>query len=341
MMNGFRALVVACVCITTVAYADQVVFKNGDRLTGKIEGAADGKLTIQSQMAGKLTVSFADVQTFSTDEAIDIHFKDGTVVNRKVQQADPNRIAIEGGLTVQPQALRIEDITTINPPAKPLPKWTGQVTAGLNITTGNTHVQNRNLGVGAVRRSENDRITVNFDYANSKQEIADTKTTTEDWWRSRAQYDYYMSKKLYLYGDGRYEKDAIAKLDRRVLIGAGLGYQWIENDKTQFRTAVGGASRYEAYTVPGAGSTSATTVQLGYNFYHKLTSTMEFLNDTTYYPDISEFADYYLTSTAELRAHFTKQMFGNFRVIFNYDKTPAPGQGDTDIKYLLGIGMTF
>ncbi len=341
MTNGFRALAVACLCMTAAAYADQVVFQNGDRLTGKIEGAADGKLTIQSQVAGKVTISLADVQTFSTDEAIDMHFKDGTVVQRKVQQADPNRIAIEGGLTVQPQALRIADIATINPPAKPIPKWTGQVSAGLNITSGNTHVQNRSLSVNAVRRSENDRITLNMDYANSKQTIAGTKTTTEDWWRSRAQYDYYMSKKLYVYGDGRYEKDAIAKLDRRVLIGAGLGYQWIENDRTQFRTALGGASRYEAYTVPGTESTSATTVQVGYNLRHKLTSTMDFLNDTTYYPDITQFSDYYLTSTAEVRAHFTKQMFGNFKVIFNYDKTPAPGQGDTDIKYLLGIGLTF
>ena len=68
---------------------------------------------------------------------------------------------------------------------------------------------------------------------------------------------------------------------------------------------------------------------------------MEFLNDATYYPNMKESSDYYLTSTAELRAHFTKQMFGNFKVIFNFDKTPAPGQGDTDVKYILGVGLSF
>jgi len=36
-----------------------------------------------------------------------------------------------------------------------------------------------------------------------------------------------------------------------------------------------------------------------------------------------------------------KNMFANFKVIFNYDTTPAIGQGSTDVKYLFGIGLTF
>ena len=341
MGNRLRALAVVFIAAASAVQADQVVFKNGDRLTGKIETAADGKLTFQSQVAGKVTIALADLQTFSTDEAIELHLKDGAVVKRRVQQADPNRITIESGETIQPQALQIADIVTLNPPPTPPAKWTGLISAGWGLTTGNTHIENRSASVNAVRRSENDRITLNMDYARSRQEVAGVKNVTEDWWRSRAQYDYYVSKKLYVYGDGRYEKDAIAKLDRRVLVGGGVGYQWIETDRTQFRTAIGAASRYEAYTVPGAESQSATTVQVGYSFAHKLCKTVDILNNTDYYPDVSKFSDYYLSSTAEVRAHFTPRMFANFKVIFNYDKTPAPGQGDTDFKYLLGIGLSF
>ena len=342
MTHALKALMIGCVVLTAAANADQVVFKNGDRLTGRIETAADGKLTLQSQYAGKVTVDLADVQTFSTDEAIEIHLKDGAVVKRKVQQADPNRFAIEAGDTVQAQALQIADIVTVNPPAKPIPKWTGQISAGYTNTSGNTHVENRSLSINATRRSDNDRITLNMDYAQGRQENPATgiKTTTEDWWRSRAKYDYFVSKKWYAYGDGRYEKDAIAKLDRRILVGGGAGYQVIETDRTKLAAEVGLASRYEKFRDVMEGS-SSTAVQLGYNFDRKLTSTLEFLNDSTYYPSINELSDYYLTSTAELRAHFTKQMFGNFKVIFNFDKTPAPGQGDTDVKYILGVGMSF
>ena len=342
MTDALRALMIGCVVLIAAARADQVVFQNGDRLTGKIETAADGKLTLQSQYAGKVTVSLADVQTFATDEAIEIHLKDGSVVKRKVAQADPNRFAIEAGETVQPQALRIADIVTVNPPARPVPKWTGQISAGYTNTTGNTRNEASSVNISAVRRSENDRITLNMDMAKGRQKDRATgiETTTEDWWRSRAKYDYFVSKKWYAYGDGRYEKDTIAKLDRRVLIGGGAGYQVIETARTKLAAEAGVASRYEKFNNIADGQ-SATSIQLGYNFDRKLTSTLEFLNDASYYPNMQETSDFYLTSTAEVRAHFTKRMFANFKVIFSYDKTPAPDQGDTDVKYMLGLGLSF
>ena len=68
---------------------------------------------------------------------------------------------------------------------------------------------------------------------------------------------------------------------------------------------------------------------------------VKFLHDLTYYPALSKFSDYYLTTTAELRASLTKSMFANFKVIFNYDATPAAGRSSTDVKYIFGAGMTF
>jgi len=342
MIHAVKSLVIGTLVLAAVAHADQIVFQNGDRLTGKIETAGDGKLTIQSSAAGKVTISLADVQSFSTDEAIEIHLKDGTVVRRKVQFADPGRFAIESGETVQPQALQIADIVAVNPPPKPTPKWTGQVSAGLTKTTGNTHTETRNLGVNAVRRSENDRITLSMDYARGRQTDPATgiKMTTEDWWRARGKYDYFVSKKLYAYGDGRYEKDAVALLDRRVLIGGGAGYQWIETDKTKFRTEIGLASLYEKFD-NAAASNSEVSLQAGYNLDYKLAKTLVFLNDLTYYPSLDKFSDYYLTTTAELRASLTSRMFSSFKVIFNFDESPATGRGTTDVKYILSVGLTF
>ncbi len=340
MTHTLKILLIGGLFLSATACADQVVFQNGDRLTGKIEAAADGKLTIQSQVAGKVTISLADVQTFSTDEPIEIHLTDGAVVHRKVQQADAGRFAIESGDTVQPQAFRIADITTLNPPAKPIPRWTGQVSAGLTKTTGNTHIETRNVSASAVRRSENDRITLNFDYARGRQKVGGVTNVTEDWWRGRGKYDYFVSPKLYAYGDGRYEKDAVALLDRRIMVGGGAGYQWIETDVTKFRTEVGVASLYEKFENVVSGN-SEMSLQAGYNFERKLSKTVQFINDLTYYPSFDKFSDYYLTTTAELRASFTPRIFGNFKVIFNYDETPAPARGSTDVKYILGVGMSF
>jgi len=49
----------------------------------------------------------------------------------------------------------------------------------------------------------------------------------------------------------------------------------------------------------------------------------------------------YLTTSFELRARLTEKMFTNFRTIFDYDATPAPGKSSTDIKHILGVGWDF
>ncbi len=57
-------------------YADELIFKNGDRLTGKINHALEGKLVFKSDVAGKITVDMSNIQTFSTDEAIEVRWRD-------------------------------------------------------------------------------------------------------------------------------------------------------------------------------------------------------------------------------------------------------------------------
>ncbi len=61
----------------------------------------------------------------------------------------------------------------------------------------------------------------------------------------------------------------------------------------------------------------------------------------TYYPSLEKLSDFFLTTTAEIRFAVTEQMFTNFKVIYNYNTTPAEGTGKTDVKYLLGVGLKF
>lgn len=325
------------------AFGDVMLLTNGDRLTGKIKQLTDGKLVFESDVGGELNIDLSKIRTFSSDVPIEVHFSDGTVIKQAmVSGAAPGRIGIRATGTLAAQEFDLTKITSINPPAKPTPKWHGAVSAGFSATQGNTSTERENVSVDVSRRSENDRITVKADYALGKQEDPDTgeEKTTEDWWRTRLKYDYFVSKKLYVYGDSRYEKDSVAELDRRMVVGGGGGYQWIESEDMNFSTEAGLASLYERFDNQ-TGSNTEVSVQLGYHFDKKLYKALTFINDLTYYPSIGDFGDYYLTSTAELRASFLKSMFANFKVIFDYDATPAEGAGKTDVKYILGVGWSF
>lgn len=319
--------------------ADEIVFINGDRLIGKIDHAQDGKLVFNSDVAGKVTIDTSKIQTFSTDEAIEVHLKDGSVLVRKVVSSKAGKFAIEGTETVKAQDFDLADISSINPPK---PKWTGNVSAALASTHGNTKTEAISASVNLSKRTEKDRTQLSADYARGKQEDPDTgeDKTTENWWRTKAKYDYFFTKKFYGYLDGRYETDKIAELDRRVIVGSGGGYQWIESENMNFSTEAGLASLYEKFENQTDSNTNLSA-QLGYNFDKKLAKGLKFIHDLTYYPSTEKFSDYYLTSTGEIRTHFTENMFLNFKVILNYDASPAVDAGTTDTKYMLGLGYSF
>jgi len=328
-------------CVQSI-HADEIIFTNGDRLTGKIDHLVEGKMLFKSDAIGDVTIDISKIKTFSTDDPIAVHLKDENVLLQKIVSSEPGKFGIKGAGTVKAQDFELAEISSINPPPKPVPKWTGNLSAGLTSTHGNTKAESISGSANLGKRTENDRTQVSMDYAKSKREDPDTgeKDTTEDWWRSKAKYDYFFSKKLYGYVDGRYEKDAIAELDRRMIVGGGAGYQWIESEDLNFSTEFGLASLYEKFDNQ-TDSNSEVSIQAGYNFDKTLMKNVKFMHDLTYYPSTEKVSDYFLTSTAELRAYFTSTMFTTFKVIFDYDATPAIGSHKTDTKYLFGVGYSF
>jgi len=328
--------------LSSALYADEVYLKNGDRVTGKIVSVTEGKLVLNSTLSGQLTIALKDVATFSSAEPIEIHLKDGTVLHQPVAAGEPNELALKGAGPQQRQKVPLGQVAAINPPPPAKPKWTGSISGSFGLTTGNTETSTIAASASAARRSERDRITAEGDIAKSraKDPATGNDRTTEDWWRVRGEYDYFFSKKLFGFVNGRYEQDQVARLERRALFGGGAGYQWIETPQTAFSTNIGVADLFEKFENQPA-TDNKLSLQAGYNLTQQLGKNAKFLHDLTWYPRFEDFSDFFLTSTAELRANLTKTMFANFKVIFNYDETPAPGREKTDVKYLLGIGMNF
>jgi len=327
------------VLFAQTGFGDEILLKNGDHLTGQIVKLVDGKMIFNSDLAGEVTVELANIQTLGSDEPITINLRYGPTLKQKIITSQADRFSIAGNETIKAQEFAVSDIVSINPP---VPKWTGSLSAGLTSTHGNTKTESITGSAKVRKRTDIDRTAMSADYAKAKQDDPATgqEETIEDWWRAKAKYDYFFSKKMYGYIDGRYEKDAVAELDRRVTIGAGYGYQWIESADMNFSTEIGLASLYEKYDNQ-TDSNSEVSAQIGYNFDKKLRKNLHFIHELTYYPALDKFSDYYLTTTGELRADVMKDVFANFKTIINHDDTPAIGSHKTDVKYFLGLGYSF
>ena len=141
--------------------ADEVLLKNGDRLTGKIERLADGKLTVGTTLFGTLTVDLQNVRTFSTQAPIRLNFSDGTTVHQSVLAAEDGKIAITQEGVLAPQTFPLAYVVAIN---KPPVTWSGSVGAGFTLTRGNSETESGNVGIRLLRRAEMDRITLEAAY---------------------------------------------------------------------------------------------------------------------------------------------------------------------------------
>jgi hypothetical protein len=94
--------------------ADEVVFKNGDKLAGKVKELVKCKMIFESEVAGTVTIDASKIQTFRTDEAVSVHLKDGTEFNQIIFEAGPGLLAVKGDEKLQSREFSIDKVASID-----------------------------------------------------------------------------------------------------------------------------------------------------------------------------------------------------------------------------------
>lgn len=330
-------LVLAGLALLSTARADEIVFRNGDRLTGKIETYDGDKLTISGTPAGKVTVSLKDVRTFSTTGEIDVVTADGSVLHRRVLAGPAGQIGLAPGAGVAAQEIPIASIKKINPPPV---RWTGNVVLGGTLTRGNTNTDNFNASAHVERKSDQDRITVDAAYLYGREHVVGAGThETENDWFVEGKYDYFLNPRLYAYADARAERDVIANLSLRLTPGVGAGYQWFDTPKFKFNTEGGASWLYRDYS--NDGTQDSVSLRLAYHLTAKPNDKVTIFHDMEYFPGLDELPDYFFDTDAGIRTTLTDKMFAEFKIDYRYDSRPAPGRGPNDVRYILGVGVNF
>ncbi len=350
-ITAVMVMAAACWC-----GADMIQFTNGDRLTGTFVRFEEGNIIFISEVLGEVKLDPARIVTFTSAEPANIYFQDGTMTTARIEASEAGRITIAPLDLVTQRTISLGDLARINPtPAAP-PKWTGNISAGLSATRGNTFTNAANISANALLRRAKDRTQAYMNYlaAQSKAGNGDMQNT-QGAFTVGGQYDYFFTEKFYGFTNARYHTDHVANLDYRMLGGLGVGYQWVESEKLNFSTDIGVAEICEQYTervledVNGDGiawdkvttSSDEISLQMGYHFDWTINSLLSFHHNTRYYPAFSDFTDYLLTSDAEIRAKLTDNMFANFQALLEYDSTPGRDATHADTKYILGIGYNF
>jgi putative salt-induced outer membrane protein YdiY len=337
------SLVVGLVAVwATPSFADEVLFLNGDRLTGKIQSATGGKLTIKTEGAGDVTVDLSKVKTFSTDEPVRVGRKgaeDEPPVTSRVAAGPDRQVEASPAPGAPPQPVPITDIAVINPP---LPAWKGALSLNGLLTTGNSQTEQLGFLANAAKRWPRDRLTLGAEYSYGRQEDPDTgeKSTTINYAMALAKYDHFFTKKFYGYLNFKAEHDEVAELEVRLAPGVGVGYQWYEGPKFNLLTETGVSWVYENFK--HAPSHEFVAARLAYAVDWTPIDPLYLYHKLEYLPAFEDpGGDYLLNADAGVRLGVWKALFAEFRYELRYDSRPAPGRDTTDQRFILGAGWSF
>jgi putative salt-induced outer membrane protein YdiY len=312
--------------------ADEILFNNGDRLTGKILKVDGGKMTIKTAHLGEVTAEIKDVKTFTTDEPVEIRTKGGDRITAKAAAADPGQVRADS------RQVSLEQVKYVNFSEA----WSGALVAGAMFARGNTFADQLNVSFDLARRTERDRWTFTGGYNFGRQRTPDSgeKTTTTDNWFATGKYDYFVNEKLYAFGGLRYEHDRIAGLDVRLVPSAGLGYLWLDTPDLKFDTEAGLAYVWEKFD--DGDSEGALSARLAYHYKNNIYGDkVAAFHNLEFYPSVEELGDFLLITDVGLRAALTERMFAEYKFEWRYDATPAEDAEKNDLRHVVGVGWRF
>ena len=223
------------------------------------------------------------------------------------------------------------------PPAEP--EWTGTVSAGGAITTGNSETRQGNATADAELRRAKDRWTLGFLWIYSEE-----KNTTGDWnltdrrTSAKAKYDYFLTEKTYLLAQTSAESDEESDLELRWTVGVGAGRQFIEDERTKLSAEAGLSWVDEEYKND---EESFLAARGAYNAERVLTKALTFAQTGEIYPSLEDQDDVYAKVDTRLKIGFSENLIGQLQWVFDWDNTPAQGADRVDNRFLASVGWKF
>ncbi len=327
--------------------ADQIVMKNGDRVSGTIVKKDSKNLTIKTASFGTVTTAWDQVDSVKSDAPVTVVLQDGRTVQGTVT-TEGGRIAVAA--SGAPVLVAPAEITAIrnadeqkayerlmHPGWGQL--WTGTANIGWAGTAGNARTLTFTTGMNAVRVTNTDKTSLYFNAVKASATISGKSAETAQAVRGGVAYDHNLSSKLFATAFNDYEYDRFQNLDLRFVLGGGVGYHAIKNERMVLDLPVGADYNRSTFSTPL--TRSSAELFWGDDFSYKLRGTSSLVQSYRMFNDLTNTGTYRVNFDLGVATKFTKWLNWNVSLSDRYLNHPAPGRKTNDILYTTGLGFTF
>jgi putative salt-induced outer membrane protein YdiY len=317
------------------AAADEVVLKNGDRITGTLVELAGGKLSIKTEYAGTIEIEWGKVQTFSTDGPVYLTIGENVVL-ATVLPGEDGMAELESDESLTGEPVELSRLESMSYEKKPAVRVTGRINIGASSTSGNTNQDTLNGSFQVVARSKKNRVTLGAEANRAETD----GTQTESNWLAFLGYDHFISKQWYAYASTSAENDKFKDINLRTTLGAGGGYQFFENDQTNLSMELG--LSYVNTDFETGMDSDYPAARWAMNFSQMLfKSRVEFFNVDSVHTALDDSDNFFLRTRTGLRFPIVDRLNSTIQYNYDYDDNPAPGRVKADKAWLFTLGYTW
>ncbi len=313
-------------------FADEILLENGDRLTGTVLKLEGGKLTLKTDYAGEIQIPVEKIRKLVTDNPVEVHLETGEVIKGKVQITEEGKLEVEPSPDRTAATVEWNKVASINPPPV---KWHGSINLGGSLQTGNTTRNSATVAASAMRRTEDDRFSLDFlfNYAT------DEGTTSARNTYGDLKYDYFFTKKFYSYLEVNLLNDEFQDLQLRTTAGPGVGYQFWDDPIKALSVEGGFAYVWEEhYSNPNK---DYATARLASKFRYQI---FKYLGVTEYiqiFPNLSHGGEYTLRNEAALISPLGAGWALRLANIWLRNSDPDPKFVKDDFTTILSLQYSF
>jgi len=325
------AILFAALVVTGSALADDVlIMKNGDRISGKISKIWDGEVTIEPPYADEIKIAIDKVKTI--DARRDFEFEMGAekkFIGQLGVDAQGNQVLVRDGKETPLELAKVEELAEPQTPFE----WEARADVNADSSSGNSDTTNALVQAYGMVRFGDHRHEGNLAYNYQKTD----GTVGRNQFDLGYDYNWLFGEHWFFAASAAYSRDPVRDLDRRVTLGAGLGYEFYDDARRSLKTSVGPAFVHEEV----AGDTSETgaafwKLDFRHRFYR---DKFEYFYRHGYLVFTGGNRNRVFDASTGLRMDIVDDFYTNLQFDYHHETKPALGRKDTDTKVILGVGL--
>ena len=340
------------VCLSALVanlWADQVNLNNGDRVTGKLVKKDGDNLTVKTDLMGEVTIPWKSIVSVNSQDPMTVVLTTGkSLVGPVIVDAKEEKVeVVTAGAT---QSARLSELVAIrneetqrqfermeNPGLRDL--WAGTVDLGLSAARGNARTNLFTIAANTSRETRTDKTAAYFNQVYSSALVDGVSAATAEAIRGGWLYNQNVNSRMLwnLFND--YEYDRFQNLDLRVVLGGGLGYTMIKDERKRLDLLGGAAYNREEFSTPLI--RNSAEAYWGDDFNYKPSRMTELQQRFRIFHNLSDPGLYRINFDLSTVMNLNRWLAWHLTLSDRFLSNPVEGRQRNDVLYTTGLRLRF